>query len=81
MGERRQIERLHLWQFQAVRDLLVVAAVAGLVWFGYALRSVTVPLLVALLLAYLFEPMVARLARSRRLNRPVVVGGLLATVG
>jgi predicted PurR-regulated permease PerM len=81
MGERRQLERLHLWQFQAVRDLLFVAAVAGLVWLGYALRSVTVPLRVALLLAYLFEPMVARLARSRRLNRPVVVGGLLATVG
>ncbi len=81
MGERRQLERLHLWQFQAVRDLLFVAAVAGLVWFGYALRAVTVPLLVALLLAYLFEPMVARLARSRRLIRPVVVGGLLATGG
>ncbi|MHC4101837.1 MAG: AI-2E family transporter, partial [Planctomycetota bacterium] len=72
---------LHLWQFQAVRDLLFVAAVAGLFWFGYALRAVTVPLLVALLLAYLFEPLVARLASRRRLNRPMVVGGLLATVG
>jgi len=58
MGRRDQLEHLHLWQFQAVRDLLV-----------------------ALLLAYLFEPMVARLAAQRRLNRPVVVGGLLATVG
>jgi predicted PurR-regulated permease PerM len=81
MGRPDQIDRLHLWQFQAVRDLLFVAAVAGLVWFGHALRAVTVPLLVALLLAYLFEPMVARLASRRRLNRPVVVGGLLATVG
>jgi predicted PurR-regulated permease PerM len=81
MGRPDQIDRLHLWQFQAVRDLLFVAALAGLVWFGHALRAVTVPLLVALLLAYLFEPMVARLASRRRLNRPVVVGGLLATVG
>ncbi|MHC4903816.1 MAG: AI-2E family transporter [Planctomycetota bacterium] len=81
MGRPDQLDRLHLWQFQAVRDLLFVAAVAGLVWFGYALRAVTVPLLVALLFAYLFEPMVARLASRRRLNRPVVVGGLLATVG
>jgi predicted PurR-regulated permease PerM len=81
MARRDQIERLHLWQFQAVRDLLFVAAVAGLVWFGYALRAVTVPLLVALLFAYLFEPLVASLASRRRLNRPLVVGGLLATVG
>jgi predicted PurR-regulated permease PerM len=81
MGRRDQLEHLHLWQFQAVRDLLFVAAVAGLVWAGHALRAVTVPLLVALLLAYLFEPMVARLAAKRRLNRPVVVGGILATVG
>ncbi|MHC4776637.1 MAG: AI-2E family transporter [Planctomycetota bacterium] len=81
MGRRDQLEHLHLWQFQAVRDLLFVAAVAGLVWAGHALRAVTVPLLVALLLAYLFEPMVARLAARRRLNRPVVVGGILATVG
>jgi predicted PurR-regulated permease PerM len=81
MGRPDQINRLHLWQFQAVRDLLFVAAVAGLFWFGYALRAVTVPLLVALLLAYLFEPLVARLASRRRLNRPMVVGGLLATVG
>ena len=43
-------QQLHLWQFQAVRDLLFVAAVAGIVWLGYALRAVTVPLLVALLL-------------------------------
>jgi predicted PurR-regulated permease PerM len=81
MGRPDQIDRLHLWQFQAVRDLMFVAAVAGLVWFGHALRAVTVPLLVALLLAYLFEPLVARLASRRRLNRPMVVGGLLATVG
>ncbi len=74
-------ERLHLWQVQAVRDLLLVALVAGLVWLGHAMRAVTVPLLVALLLAYLFEPMVARLSQRPRLSRHMVVGGLLVTVG
>jgi predicted PurR-regulated permease PerM len=74
-------ERLHIWQIQAVRDLLMVAVVVSLVWLGYAMRAVTVPLLVALLLAYLFEPLVARLSRHRKLSRPMVVGGLLATVG
>ena len=74
-------QHLHIWQIQAVRDLLVVAFVAALLWLGYAMRAVTVPLLMALLLAYLFEPLVAGLSRYRRLSRPVVVGGLLAVVG
>ena len=52
--------RLHVWQIQAVRDVLFVGAVVFLVWIGYAMRAVTVPLLVALGLAYLFEPLVAR---------------------
>jgi predicted PurR-regulated permease PerM len=75
------LKYLHLWQFQAVRDVLLVASVAGLVWLGYALRAVTVPLLVALLLAYLFEPLVARFSRHPKLTRPMVVAGLLTTVG
>lgn len=73
--------RLHIWQFQAVRDVFFLLACIGLVWLGYAMRTVTVPLLVALLLAYLFEPLVARLSAHPRLSRPVVVGGLMGTVG
>ncbi len=80
-NSENSLKYLHLWQFQAVRDVLLVASVAGLVWLGYALRAVTVPLLVALMLAYLFEPLVARLSRHPKLKRPVVVGGLLTTVG
>ncbi len=73
--------RLHLWQIQAVRDLLLAGVLALVVWLGYAMRAVTVPLLVALLLAYLFEPLVARLTARRAGTRPLVVGGVLATVG
>ncbi len=73
--------QLHLWQIQAVRDLLLAAAIALVVWLGYEMRAVTVPLLVALLLAYLFEPVVARLSARRAATRPLVVGGILATVG
>lgn len=57
---------MHLWQIQAVRDLLFIASIVGLVWLGYALRAVTIPLLVALLLAYLFEPVIDSLIRSPR---------------
>ncbi|MCP3902164.1 MAG: AI-2E family transporter [Planctomycetes bacterium] len=77
----RDVARLHIWQIQAVRDVLLVAAVVGVFWVGYALRAVTVPLLVALLLAYLFEPLIARLCRHPKISRPVAVGGLLATLG
>lgn len=74
------LQRLHLWQIQALRDVLWVGAVIVLVWVGYALRAVTVPLLVALLLAYLFEPLVARLSSHPKVRRPFVVAGLLTTL-
>lgn len=73
--------KLHLWQFQAVRDVLVIAALVGLFWLGYALRTVTVPLLVALLLAYLFEPVVSSMVRRTRYSRTTVVAGLMSSVG
>ena len=59
------LRTLHLWHLQPVRDLLVIAAVAGAVYVGYAMRTVTVPLLVALALAYLFEPIVSRMSSWR----------------
>ena len=62
----------------------MIAAIAGTVYAGYAMRTVTVPLLVALALAYLFEPVVARMSRWRRMSRPlavsVILGGLLLVV-
>ena len=74
------IRRLHLWQIQAVRDAMVIAAVVGLVWLGYAMRSVTVPLLVALMLAYLFEPLIVWACNRYRVRRPVVVVGLVLSI-
>lgn len=72
---------MHLWQIQAVRDVLLVAAVVGLIWLGYALRTVTVPLLVALLLAYLFEPFIAWTCQRWHIRRALAAGGLLAAGG
>src|SRR5262245_2062397 len=75
------VARMHLWEFQAVRDALVILALVGIVWIGYAMRAVTVPLLVALGLAYLFEPLVAMLTRRFQASRPAVVAGLIFTIG
>ncbi|MBZ0171536.1 MAG: hypothetical protein K8E66_04080, partial [Phycisphaerales bacterium] len=49
---------LHLWQIQPVRDVLLVLAIVGLFWLGDKIGIVTVPLLLAILLAYLFEPVI-----------------------
>jgi predicted PurR-regulated permease PerM len=69
--------RLHLWQIQPIRDALLVAAVIGLIVLGYRLSIVTVPLLLALLLAYLFEPVVMRVTRRRLVSRQGAALGIL----
>ena len=55
-------DRKHLWEIQAIRDVLLIAGGLSLLWLGYALSSITIPLLMALLLAYLVEPLVEGLA-------------------
>ncbi len=61
--------RLHLWQIQFVRDVLLILVIFGLLWLGYRLSIVTVPMLIALLLAYLFEPLVRRMTRIQWVSR------------
>src|ERR1043165_9060238 len=63
---------LRLWQIQPIRALLLIAAVLGFLYLGYVLRVVTVPILLALALAYLFEPLVRRVTSGQRRSRPVV---------
>ena len=72
----------HLWEIRPIRDLLVICIVAIFLWLGYAFQDVTVPLLVALLLAYLFEPVIAWMARARWVpfGRTGAVSVLLATI-
>lgn len=57
---------LHLWQIQPIRDGMVLAACFGLVYLGYKLSIVTVPILLAMLLAYLVEPLVKMVTPPRR---------------
>ena len=59
----------HLWQIQPVRDVLLGLAVVGLFWLGERISVVTVPLLLAMLLAYLFEPVIKHLTAKTRLDR------------
>jgi len=72
---------LHLWEIQPVRDVLLGLAILGLFVLGEAMSVVTVPLLLAVLLAYLFEPVIVWVRHRTSLGRQAVVGGLIgATV-
>lgn len=73
--------RLHLWQIQGVRDVVFGLGILGIFWLGYKLSAVTVPLLLGLLLAYLFEPLVRWLSRHSWCPRPVAAVGILSVVG
>ncbi|HED53248.1 MAG TPA: AI-2E family transporter [Phycisphaerales bacterium] len=68
----------HLWQIQPVRDLLMIAALVGLFWLGYKLSIVTVPLLLAITSAYLFEPVIRRMTRIAWMSRQ---GAAAAIIG
>jgi predicted PurR-regulated permease PerM len=60
---------LHLWQIQPLRDVGVVLVIIGLLWLGQKISVVTVPVLLAIMLAYLFEPVIRWLDRRTRLER------------
>lgn len=78
-NQQRAITNLHLWQIQWVRDLFLLVILVCGVWLGYAMRDITIPLLVALLLAYLFEPLISFLANHSKfpLGRIPVISGIL----
>jgi predicted PurR-regulated permease PerM len=80
------ISRLHIWQIQPVRDVLLIAAGIGLVWLGSKISVVTVPMLLALLLAYLVEPLVSWLIRRKLFTRRgaaivIILLGAAALIG
>ena len=76
---QHDITKLHLWQIQWVRDLILILIVICGIWLGYAMRNITIPLLVALLFAYLFEPLISFLANHPKfpLGRIPVITGIL----
>ena len=70
--------KLHIWQIQAIRDVLLVSTVLAILWLGYAMSAITVPLLIALGLAYLFEPVIERMQRWFHWSRTAAVSLILA---
>ena len=71
------LSRLHFWKIQAVRDVLLILLVIGLIRLGYLMSAITVPLLIALGLAYLFEPVISLIQHKLRWGRTTAVSLIL----
>lgn len=67
----------HLWEITPIRDLLWTGGIAFLLWFGYYLRGVFTPILIALLLAYLCNPLIRQAEKQWKIPRPVSISIVL----
>lgn len=70
----------HLWQITAARDVIFLILIALSFWLLYALSEIFVPLLIALILAHIFNPLVTLLEHQWRWPRLLTVSLLLAIV-
>lgn len=71
---------MHLWQITAARDVIFLILIALSFWLLYALSEIFVPLLIALILAHVFNPLVTLLERKWHWPRPLTVSLVLAIV-
>jgi predicted PurR-regulated permease PerM len=73
-----EIARQHLWQIPAAREFLILVVMALFLWLLYELRGIFIPLLIALILAHIFNPLVTFLEEKWRWPRPLTAALLLA---
>jgi predicted PurR-regulated permease PerM len=76
----QDLARRHIWQIQPVRDLLVIFAVFLVFWLGAKLSVVTVPLLLAMLIAYLVEPLVQKATKVSWISRQGAAAAIIVLV-
>ena len=60
----------HLWQIASVQDLFWIGLAVLLLWFGYYLRSLFIPVLIGLGFAYLFSPFITQAHQQWKWPRP-----------
>ena len=70
----------HLWEIQAVLDVLLILSAVLAVWTLYALSSVFAPVLFALGLAYLCNPLITWAEHRWRVPRPATITPVLLLV-
>ena len=70
----------HLWQFTPLQDAFWIGLGVAVIWFGYVVRGVFIPLLIALGLAYAVNPLL-NIAESRwKLPRSLMIGLILTAI-
>jgi predicted PurR-regulated permease PerM len=70
----------HLWQIEPVRDLLWIGLFAAVLGLGYYLRSIFTPVLIALFLAYIFDPLLTWAHRRLHMHRAVGAAVLVVMI-
>lgn len=80
MGNGSHWTDRHLWQIRPVRDLLWIAVTTALVAGVYVLRSIFLPLGIALVLAYIFNPIIDATERRWSVPRGAAILVLLAVL-
>jgi len=70
---RTPLAEKHLWQITPVRDLFVIGVLIFVLWAGYALRSIFTPVLIGLLFAYLFSPLITYTQTRWHFPRPLTI--------
>ncbi len=79
--ESKGIGDRHLWEIASVRDVLWIGvALAGLVVI-HQLRSIFTPVLIALGLAYLFDPLITYAEKRAGMPRPLTITLILFVLG
>lgn len=71
---------LHLWHMQPVRDVLLGLGIFALILLAQKASVVTVPLLLAILFAYLFEPVIIWSMNKLKITRRTSVTGIIAAM-
>lgn len=71
----------HLWDYTWARDLVILLAIVVLIYLTYRIRSVTVPVLLGLVLAYVFNPLITWAHARWRLSRLMSTVVVMLTAG
>lgn len=65
----------HLWQITPLQDVFWLTLGFFLMWIGYQLRSIFIPLLIAFAAAYTIEPWLSKLENRWEVRRPMIITG------
>ena len=70
----------HLWQLTPVQDIMGLVVIITILWLGFILRDLLTPVLIGLLLAYLFSPLIAYVSNSLGLPYQTSISFLLVVL-